>query len=547
MQSGHDMVGTAGTATTALAGIEITGEMRPGYDTILTDPALAFVAQLHRMYEPTRQSLLRARSEHQRWWDQGHGIDFAMESSSVRADPQWRVRPAPHDLADRRVEITGPCDRKMVINALNSGAQCFMACLEDASAPSWQVMVEGQVNLRDACAGTITLDETSKPGGKSYKLNDSIATLIARPRGWHLDEAHMTVDGTRVAGAIFDFGLYFYHNARTLIARGSGPYFYLPKLEHYLEARLWNNVFTTAQSMLDLAVGTIRATVLIETLPAAFMADEILYELRDHITALNCGRWDYIFSYIKTFQADPSKVLPDRAAVTMTVPFMAKYAAHVVRTCHKRGAHAMGGMSAFIPVKDDEAANAKAFAAVRADKEREATLGHDGTWVAHPGLVAVAREVFDRLMPGPNQLNVIPEGSASAADLTTPPEGPKTLAGLTNNINVGLGYIAAWLRGQGAVPLHNLMEDAATAEISRTQLWQWRVSDVVLDGGEAVDAALIERVTDEQLAVWKAHVGDNFFATGKYAEAAEIVRTLVLADRLEPFLTVPAYEHYFAR
>jgi malate synthase len=318
-------------------------------------------------------------------------------------------------------------------------------------------------------------------------------------------------------------------------------------MEHYLEARLWNNVFTTAQSILGLPLGTIRATVLIETLPAAFMADEILYELRDHITALNCGRWDYIFSYIKTFQADPGKVLPDRGAVTMTVPFMAQYARHVVRTCHKRGAHAMGGMSAFIPVKDDEAANDKAFAAVRADKEREAGIGHDGTWVAHPGLVGIAREVFDRMMPGPNQLSVIPEGEVTAEALVTPPPGPKTLAGLTNNINVGLGYIAAWLRGQGAVPLHNLMEDAATAEISRTQLWQWRVSDVTLDSGETVDAALIDRVTDEQLAVWKAQVGDNYFASGKYAEAADIFRTLVLADKLEPFLTLPAYEHYFAK
>jgi malate synthase len=525
------------------SGIDITGPMQPGYETILTEAALHFVAHLHRMYEPTRQSLLRARNQRQDWYNAGNQIDFPLETSSVRDDPYWQVRPAPADLADRRVEITGPCDRKMVINALNSGAQCFMACLEDASAPTWAVMVEGQINLRDAAAGTISLEDK----GKSYKLNDKIATLIARPRGWHLDEAHMIVDGERVAGALFDFGLYFFHNAKALIAKGSGPYFYLPKMEHYLEARLWNNVFTTAQSILGLPLGTIRATVLIETLPAAFMADEILYELRDHITALNCGRWDYIFSYIKTFQADPGKVLPDRGAVTMTVPFMAQYARHVVRTCHKRGAHAMGGMSAFIPVKDDEAANDKAFAAVRADKEREAGIGHDGTWVAHPGLVGIAREVFDRMMPGPNQLSVIPEGEVTAEALVTPPPGPKSLAGLTNNINVGLGYIAAWLRGQGAVPLHNLMEDAATAEISRTQLWQWRVSDVTLDSGETVDAALIDRVTDEQLAVWKAQVGDNYFASGKYAEAADIFRTLVLADKLEPFLTLPAYEHYFAK
>jgi malate synthase len=404
-------------------------------------------------------------------------------------------------------------------------------------------MVQGQINLRDAAAGTISLEDK----GKSYNLNDKIAVLLCRPRGWHLDEAHLVVDGERVAGAIFDFGLYFFHNARALLAKGSGPYFYLPKLEHSLEARLWNNVFISAQSMLNLPLGTIRATVLIETLPGAFMAEEILYELRDHITALNCGRWDYIFSYIKTFQADATKLLPDRAAVSMAVPFMAAYAAHVVRVCHRRGAHAMGGMSAFIPVKDDEAANDKAFAAVRADKEREATLGHDGTWVAHPGLVGVAREVFDRLMPGPNQLAVIPAGEATLADLVTPPPGARTLAGLTNNINVGIGYVAAWLRGQGAVPLHNLMEDAATAEISRTQLWQWRTHGAALDSGEAVDAALIARVTDEQLAAWRAQVGDNYFEAGKYREAADLFRTLVLADKLEPFLTLPAYAYYFAK
>ncbi len=525
-----------------IPGVIITRPLAPGYDTILTDAALAFVAQLHRMYEPTRQSLLRARDEHQKWWDAGNQIDFAPEMSSVREDRCWQVRPAPADLTDRRVEITGPADRKMVINALNSGASCFMACLEDASAPTWEVMVEGQVNLRDAAAGTISLEDK----GKSYKLNDKTATLIARPRGWHLDEAHMIVDNERVSGALFDFGLYVFHNARALLARGSGPYFYLPKLEHYLEARLWNNVFTTAQSMMGLPLGTIRVTVLIETLPGAFMAEEILYELRDHITALNCGRWDYIFSFIKTFRNDKTKVLPDRASVTMIAPFMRAYALHVIRTCHRRGAHAMGGMSAFIPVKDDAAANDRAFAAVRADKEREATDGHDGTWVAHPGLVPVAKEVFDRIMPGPNQLGVIPAGSVTASEMTAVLPGPKTLAGLTNNVNVGIGYIAAWLRGQGAVPLHNLMEDAATAEISRTQLWQWRTAGVVLDSGETVDAALIDQVTVEQLAAWKTAVGDNFFEAGKYKDAAEVFRTLVKADRLEPFLTVPAYEHYFA-
>ncbi|UAJ10792.1 malate synthase A [Glacieibacterium megasporae] len=525
----------------SLAGIRITGAMKPGFESVLTDDALTFVANLHRQYEPTRAALLGARVARQRWWDAGNAIDFAPETSSVRAGT-WKVAGSPPDLQDRRVEITGPVDRKMVINALNSGAKCFMADFEDASSPVWETMVEGQINLRDAVAGTITLEDK----GKSYKLNDSIATLLVRPRGWHLPEAHMVVDGEPVAGALFDFGLYFFHNARALVAKGSGPYFYLPKLEHYLEARLWNNVFVTAQSVMGLPVGTIKGTVLIETLPGAFMADEILYELRDHIAALNCGRWDYIFSYIKCFRADSAHVLPDRAAVNMTVPFMRDYALHVIRTCHKRGAHAMGGMSAFIPVKGDEAANDKAFAAVRADKEREAGFGHDGTWVAHPGLVGVAMEVFDKAMPGPNQLDVIPEGVATQEALTTPASGPKSLAGLTNNINVGIGYIASWLRGQGAAPLHNMMEDAATAEISRTQVWQWRTTRTHLDSGELVDAALIERVIAEQLDVWKAAVGDNFYTAGKFVEAAEVFRELALADDLEAFLTLPAYAHYFA-
>jgi malate synthase len=526
----------------AVAGVTITGAMKPGYETILTDEALLFVANLHRLYEPTRQALLGARQNRQKWYDAGNPIDFPPETSAVRLG-DWKVAGSPADLQDRRVEITGPVDRKMVINALNSGAKCYMACFEDASTPAWDIMVEGQINLRDAANGSISLEDK----GKTYKLNDTIATLIARPRGWHLPEAHMVVDGKPVSGSLFDFGLYFFHNAKALIAKGSGPYFYLPKIEHYLEARLWNNVFVFAQSVLGLPVGTIKATVLIETLPGAFMADEILYELRDHIAALNCGRWDYIFSYIKTFRNDANHVLPDRAAVNMTVPFMRAYALHVIRTCHKRGAHAMGGMSAFIPVKNDEAANEKAFAAVRADKEREATDGCDGTWVAHPGLVGVAMEVFDRVMPGPNQLSKIPEGKVTAEELTTAPEGPKTLAGLSMNVNVGIAYIASWLRGVGAAPLHNMMEDAATAEISRTQLWQWRKVGAVLDTGETVDDALIECVVDEQMDVLKAEVGDNFFEAGKYREAADIFATLTLADELEAFLTLPAYARYFAR
>ncbi len=524
-----------------MSGIEIRGEMKPGYEAVLTEPALAFIAHLHRMYEPTRKSLLRARDDRRRWWAEGNAIDFAPETSSVR-DGDWKIAGTPADLQDRRVEITGPCDRKMVINALNSGAKCFMACLEDATSPTWHNVVDGQINLKDAVAGTITLEDK----GKSYRLNDRTAVLICRPRGWHLPESHLFVDGEEVAGAIFDFGLYFFHNARTLKAKGSGPYFYLPKMEHYLEARLWNNVFVTAQSILGLPLGTIKSTVLIETLPGAFMADEILYELRDHIVALNCGRWDYIFSYIKSLSHDPSKVLPDRAAVNMTVPFMAKYAAHVVRTCHRRGAHAMGGMSAFIPVKDDEARNQAAYAAVKADKEREATLGHDGTWVAHPGLVSVAMEVFDRLMPGANQLGKMPEGTATAEDLTTPSEGPKTAAGLAMNVNVAIGYIAAWLRGQGAVPLHNMMEDAATAEISRAQLWQWRTHGVSLDDGTKVTGALINGEIKTQLGVWKEAVGDNFFEAGKYKEAATILSDLVMARELPDFLTTPCYRKFMA-
>ncbi|MBV8972595.1 MAG: malate synthase A [Sphingomonadaceae bacterium] len=524
------------------AGIEIRGAMKPGFEGILTEEALTFVANLHRQYDPTRLALLRAREARAAWWDAGNPIDFAPETASVRMG-DWKVAGSPSDLQDRRVEITGPVDCKMVINALNSGAKCFMADFEDASSPVWEMMIEGQVNLCDAVAGTIALEDK----GKSYRLNERTATLIVRPRGWHLPEAHVVIDGEVVAGALVDFGLYFFHNARALVAKGTGPYFYLPKLEHYLEARLWNNVFVHAQSVMGLPVGTIKATVLIETLPGAFMADEILYELRDHIAALNCGRWDYIFSFIKTFRADATKVLPDRASVNMTVPFMRDYALHVIRTCHKRGAHAMGGMSAFTPVKGDEEANARAFAAVKADKEREVGFGHDGTWVAHPGLVPVAMEVFDKAMPGPNQLSVIPPGEVTAAALTTPAEGPKTLAGLRSNVNVGIGYIASWLRGQGAAPLHNLMEDAATAEISRTQVWQWRVTATKLDTGETVDAALIEATIAEQMDVWQRQVGDNFFAAGKFAEAAEVFRTLVLADALEPFLTLPAYAHYFAR
>lgn len=525
-----------------MSGVSLTGPLLPGFESVLTEEAIAFLATLHRAFEARRQSLLDARLALQVRLDEGQAkLDFLPETASIRRAP-WRIGTIPADLADRRVEITGPVDRKMVINALNSGAKCFMACFEDASTPSWELMVEGQINLRDAVHRTIRLEEN----GKSYKLNETIATLIARPRGWHLLEKHLWIDGAPIAGALFDFGLYFFHNAKQLLSNGSGPYFYLPKLEHYLEAELWNDVFILAQSLLGLPVGTIKATVLIETLPAAFQTEEILWALREHIVALNCGRWDYIFSFIKRQRRNPNAVLPDRAAVTMTVPFMRAYALNVIRTCHIHGAYAMGGMSAFIPVKNDEAKNAAAFAQVRADKMREATDGHDGTWVAHPGLVSVAQEVFDSVMTGPNQLDKIPDVHPSAIELTQACAGPKTRGGLAMNINVGIGYLASWLRGQGAAPLHNLMEDAATAEISRCQVWQWRTTGTHLDSGELVDADLIQQVIAEQLDVWRRDVGDNFFHMGKYNEAAMLMLDLILAEDCAEFLTLPAYDRFFA-
>lgn len=523
-------------------GIEITGALGAGYDTILTDEALAFVADLHRKFEGERRARIKARALLQKRLDEGEKFDFLEETADVRAG-DWEIAPLPHDLLDRRVEITGPVDRKMLINALNSGAKMFMACLEDASSPTWENMVEGQINLRDAVAGTIGF--TDPNSGKSYALKEETATLIVRPRGWHLLEKHMLVDGEPVAGAFFDFGLYFFHNAKQLLANGTGPYFYLPKMEHYLEARLWNDVFVEAQRALGIPNGTIKATVLIETLPGTFHAEEILYELKDHSAGLNCGRWDYIFSYIKKFRKDPNAVLPDRAAVTMTVPFMRAYSLHVIKTCHKRGAPAIGGMAAQIPVKNDEEANAQAFSKVRADKEREAKDGHDGTWVAHPGLVPVALEVFNAEMETANQIDRQRDDVAvTAAELQAPCEGPKTLAGLKMNVNVGIGYLAAWIGGQGAVPLHNLMEDAATAEISRTQIWQWRVTGTTLDGGERVDEALVNQAIDEEIASLKTTHGEEGFKAGRYGEAAELMRELILAEELAEFLTLPAYDRY---
>jgi malate synthase len=448
----------------------------------------------------------------------------------------------PHDLQDRRVEITGPTDRKMVINALNSGANVFMADFEDSNTPTWENMVEGQINLRDAVSGDI--DFTS-PEGKHYRLNAKRATLIVRPRGWHLIEKHVLVDGQPLSGALFDFGLYFFHNAKKLIGAGSGPYFYLPKMESHLEARLWNDIFVAAQQALGIPLGTIKATTLIETLPAAFEMDEILYELREHSAGLNIGRWDYLFSCIKKFRANASFCLADRAQVTMLAPFMRAYALLLVKTCHRRGAHAMGGMAAQIPIKNDRAANDAAIEKVRADKLREATDGCDGTWVAHPGLVQVAKAVFDEHMPGPNQLDKQrPDVRVSAADLVDfQPEQPITEAGLRNNISVGIQYIGAWLAGNGCVPVFNLMEDAATAEIARSQIWQWiRSPKGKLDDGRKVTKDLVRALLSEELPKVRTTLGESAWQAGRYEEAARLFDEITTSDDYVDFLTLPAYD-----
>ena len=472
-------------------GVEVLGDMASGFDGILTREALGFVAGLHRSFNPRRLDLLRARVDRQAEFDAGARPDFLVETAGIRGG-DWSVSSVPRDLRDRRVEITGPVDRKMIINALNSGASVFMADFEDATTPTWSNLLEGQINLRDANARTIDFDDPQS--GRHYELGEDIATLIVRPRGWHLTEKHVLIDGEPASGSLFDFGLYFFHNARTLLDRGSGPYFYLPKMESRLEARLWNDAFVAAQEALGIPRGTIKATVLIETILAAFEMDEILYELREHSAGLNCGRWDYIFSFIKKFRNDPSCVLPDRGEVTMTRHFMRSYSLLAIKTCHHRKAHAIGGMAAQIPIRNDEKANEAALAKVRADKEREAGDGHDGTWVAHPGLVPVAREIFDRLMPEANQIHRQRQDvDITAADLLDVPEGDITEAGFRQNVNVGIRYLEAWLRGSGCVPLYNLMEDAATAEISRTQVWQWLRHGARLDDGRTIDRAMFRR------------------------------------------------------
>ncbi|MDP6591214.1 MAG: malate synthase A [Alphaproteobacteria bacterium] len=530
---------TDGTEMEITAGIEITGEMAPRFEEILTPAAQHFIAGLERRFGAERKRLIAERADFQARLDEGENPRFLPATSDIRAG-DWRVAKIPEDLQDRRVEITGPVERKMVINALNSGAHMFMADFEDSAAPTWDLMINGQINLSDAVRREIAFSDPNS--GKDYALGDDIATLIVRPRGWHLEEAHIIVDGAPASAALVDFGLFLYHNASELLARGSGPYFYLPKMENHHEARLWNDVFVHAQQVLGLAPGTIKATVLIETITAAFEMDEILYELRDHIAGLNCGRWDYIFSVIKKFRNRADMVLPDRGDVGMTQPLMRAYSRLLIQTCHRRGAHAMGGMAAQIPIKGDSAANDAATAKVRGDKEREAGDGHDGTWVAHPGQVAVAMEVFDRLMPEANQTGrtldnlVITEG-----DLLQVPRGKITEAGLRGNISVGIQYIESWLRGQGCVPLYNLMEDAATAEISRAQVWQWLKHGARLDDGRVIDRALFDQLLSEETAGLEQELGEERFAGGRFADAITLFAKLSTADDFEEFLTLPAY------
>ena len=522
-------------------GIEIAGRITPEYARILTPEAVGFAAKLQRAFGPRRAELLAARAKRQAEFDAGKLPDFLAETRAVR-EGGWTCAPVPADIRDRRVEITGPVDRKMIVNALNSGASVFMADFEDANTPRWDNNIQGQINLADAVRRKI---EFTSPEGKVYRLGEKLAVLFVRPRGWHLPEKHVKVDGQPISGGLFDFALYFFHNAKELVARGSGPYFYLPKLESHLEARLWNDVFVMAQDTLGVPRGTIKATVLIETIVAAFEMDEILHELREHSAGLNAGRWDYIFSCIKKLRSNRDFCLADRALVTMTTHFMKSYAELLIKTCHRRDIHAMGGMAAQIPVKNDEKANAEAFAKVKADKEREATYGHDGTWVAHPGLVPVAKEAFDRLMPMPNQIATKKreDVKATAADLLKfEPEQPITEKGLRLNINVAIQYIGAWLAGQGAVPIFNLMEDAATAEISRSQVWQWiRSPKGKLDDGRKVTKEMVAAMIPEEMAKIREHLGAAF-SMGKYDDAAKIFADLVNNDTFVEFLTLPAYE-----
>jgi len=509
------------------------------HQPILSEAALEFVASLVERFGPRVSQLLQAREDRQRRITAGEMPDFLPETREIR-ESDWRVGAIPDDLKDRRVEITGPTDRKMIINALNSGAKVFMADCEDSLAPTWDNLIGGQENLRDAVRRTI---ELVSPEGKVYRLNRETAVLIVRPRGWHLYEKHISLGGQPVPGALVDFGLYLFHNARELLARGTGPYFYLPKLESHQEAALWARVFDFAEKRLDLPHGTIKCTVLIETILAAFEMDEILYELKDYIVGLNCGRWDYIFSFIKKFSANPDFVLPDRLQLTMTAPFLRAYSLLCIKTCHRRGAFAMGGMAAQIPIKNDPVANEQALSKVRADKEREASDGHDGTWVAHPGLVPIAREIFDRLMQGPNQLlRLRSDVKVSAADLLAIPKGEITEAGLRNNVSVALQYMAAWLSGNGCVPINNLMEDAATAEIARAQIWQWiRHPGGVLSDGRRVTLELFRSLLTKERQRLATELGQERYAQGHFDDAAHLLDHITAAPEFQSFLTLAAY------
>jgi len=506
---------------------------------ILTPKAVAFVTRLTRAFAPRLQALLSARAARRAALATSPPLDFRSETESIRRG-DWRVAEIPHDLMRRVVEITGPVDRKMIINALNSGADAFMADFEDATAPTWSNLLDGQLNLRDAVRRTISY--TDPATGKSYALGRTLATLMVRPRGLHLPEAHMTVDGAAVPGSLFAFGLFAFHNAKALIERGSGPYFYLPKLEHADEAAWWNDVFDATEDELGLGRGVIKATVLIETLPVAFQMDEILFALREHAAGLNCGRWDYIFSFIKTRRHDADALLPDRVQVSMVQPCMRAYTQLVIRTCHRRGAFAIGGMAAQIPVKGDPSANDASLGGVRADKLREVTDGHDGTWVAHPALVAVAREAFASHMRGDNQLDRLREDvHVTAKELLETPTGTRTENGVRLNVRVGVQYIEAWLRGHGAVPLYNMMEDTATAEISRTQLWQWLTHRALLDDGRVVTRDLVARIMEEELVRIGAEIGADRMRSGRFPEAVALFDRLINAATLEEFLTLPAY------
>lgn len=523
----------------------IKGKLEGRHHEILSPDAQEFLATLHNKFESQRQEILKKREERQEQLDKGELPDFRRDTVSIR-NGDWTVEPIPAEIKDRRVEITGPVDRKMMINAFNSGAKVFMADLEDSTSPTWENLIEGQVNLYDAVRKEIDFYDKAKD--KSYALNDEIATLFVRPRGWHLDEAHFLVDGKPMSGSLFDFGLYFFNNAQYLLDKNSAPYFYLAKLECYEEAKMWNDVFEFAQDKLNIPLGTIKATVLVETITAVFELNEILYALKDHSAGLNCGRWDYIFSYIKKFRNDRSRILPNRDQVTMKVPFMDAYVKLVIQTCHKRKAHAMGGMAAQIPIKNDPAANEAAIKKVRDDKLREVDCGHDGTWVAHPGLVPVAMEVFDTMMPGENQIDYLPDyGEITKEQLLEVPEGTITEDGIRKNINIGIRYIANWLSGNGAVALEHLMEDAATAEISRTQLWQWLKNQVKLEDGRAFTKDLYQEIRKDEENKIKTNQDKESFDPEMLPETIQLFDELVLNDELTEFLTIPAYNKLINR